>query len=275
VAVAARRSWVDELRETHQSSIRLSCKAACMAKTSYYYQHKKDDDDEIVDVLLKLVEREPKWGFPKCRDRIRALGYGWNHKRIYRVYTQLRLNLRRKHKRRLPTRNPEPLAVPNAPNECLSIDFMSDKLNHGTRFRTLNIIDDYNREVLAIDINLGIPADRLIRVLDNVASERGYPKMIRTDNGPEFTSNVFENWAYEHGIKIDYIKPGRPTQNAYIELFNRTYRESVLDMYLFNRLSEVRKITDEWIYRYNHQRPHDSLGRLTPVEYLKANTFTM
>ena len=179
----------------------------------------------------------------------------------------MKLNLRRKAKRRLPTRAPEPLTVPNSLGNTWSMDFMSDKLHNNIRFRTFNIIDDYSREVLGIDIGTSIPSLRVIRYLDQLAECHGYPNKIRVDNGSEFTSNIFTDWAAANNILIEYIKPGCPYQNAYIERFNRSYRNEVLDCYLFNNLNEVRQLTDKWIEVYNHERPHDSLNDMTPAEY--------
>jgi len=261
---------VRELRTRFQTSISRCCEAVCLSRTAYYYQARRPDDDELIDVLLALIEKHPRWGFPKCRKRIKALGYKWNHKRIHRVYLLLKLNLRRKAKRRLPVRNPLPLQVPDRANYCWSMDFMSDTLQHGHRFRTFNVLDDFNREVLGIDINSGIQATRVTRYLDQIAAWRGYPKQIRVDNGPEFTSGEFAQWAEQHGIYVDFIKPGSPYQNGYIERFNRTYREDVLDLYLFSNLDEVRQETDRWMQLYNYERPHDGLNDMTPIEYLNA-----
>jgi len=132
------------------------------------------------------------------------------------------------------------------------------------------VLDDFNREVLGIDINSGIQAPRVTQYLDQIAAWRGYPKQIRVDNGPEFTSSEFTEWAKQHDIYVDFIKAGSPYQNGYIERFNRTYREDVLDLYLFSNLDEVRQETDRWIQLYNYERPHDGLNDMTPIEYLNA-----
>lgn len=195
------------------------------------------------------------------------MGYTWNHKRVYRVYTELKLNLRRKAKKRLPSRNPEPLTLPAATGKTWSMDFMSDSLHNKVRFRTFNVIDDFNREVLGIDIGTGMPAKRVTRYLDYLGESHGYPDKIRCDNGPEFTSHTFIQWAQAHDITVDYIEPGCPYQNAYIERFNRTYRNEVLDLYIFTNLKEVADITENWIETYNTERPHDSLNDMTPVQY--------
>lgn len=147
---------------------------------------------------------------------------------------------------------------------------MSDALWCGRRFRTFNVLDDFNREALAIDIDLNLPAQRVIRTLDRIAVWRGYPAKRRMDNGPEFVSLKLATWAEYHDVELEFIKPGKPTQNSFIERFNRTYRNEILDIYVFHRLSEVREITDNWTIEYNEIRPHDSLGKLTPKEYLAA-----
>ena len=148
------------------------------------------------------------------------------------------------------------------------MDFMSDSLFCGRRYRTFNVVDDFNREALAIEVDLNLPAPRIIRVLDRVAAWRGYPSKIRMDNGPEFISTVIADWAEEHYIDLVFIQPGKPTQNSYVERFNRTYRNEILNMYVFKTLNEVRELTDKWVREYNEERPHDSLEDLTPIEYL-------
>lgn len=265
--VEQRKIWARELQARYQVNIVLSCWVVGISRTAFYYQKRMIDDSDIIKVLNQLVEKHQRWGFPKCFKRIRSLGYRWNHKRVYRVYKMLKLNLKRKSKQRLPTRHPEPLIVPTKPLQCWSMDFMSDQLKHKVRFRTFNVIDDFNRQIMGIDIALGLPSVRITHYLDRLAEQYGYPQKVRVDNGPEFTSHKFTEWAEKHGVKIDFIKPGCPYQNAYIERFNRTYRHEVLDLYLFNSLKEVRYLTEQWIEVYNYQRPHDSLNDLTPIEF--------
>ena len=144
---------------------------------------------------------------------------------------------------------------------------MSDSMVNGRKFRTLNIIDDCTREVLAIEIDTSLSAQRVTRVLDRVIAEQGKPVRIRVDNGPEFTSHELTTWAEENNISIQYTQPGRPMQNGFIERFNRVYREAVLDAYLFFELDEVRLLTAEWMEEYNERRPHEALDNLTPAEY--------
>ncbi len=252
-------------------SLRAACKALQLSRSTYLYQPDSNRDQPVIEKLLELVEKYPRYGFGKLFSILRRQGHRWNHKRVYRVYCSLKLNLRRKGKKRLPQRNPEPLSVPASINQCWSIDFMSDTLWCGRVFRTFNVVDDYNREALAIEIDLSLPAQRIIRVLERIVAWRGYPAKIRMDNGPELTSVKMAEWAEEHGVELEFIQPGKPTQNSYVERFNRTYREEVLDFYVFRTLSEVREITDTWIKEYNEERPHYSLGNLTPAEYAEVN----
>jgi putative transposase len=238
----------------------------------YHYRPDGNKDDVVISKIQDVAERYPAYGFSKVFTKLRRAGHPWNHKRVYRVYCALKLNLRRKGKKRLPSRSPEPLTVPAGMNQCWSIDFMCDSLFCGRRFRTFNVVDDYNREALAIEVDLSLPSTRIVRVLERIVSWRGYPAKIRMDNGPEFISITLADWADDHGVQLEFIKPGKPTQNSYVERFNRTYRTEVLNMYAFRRLSEVRQITNDWIREYNEERPHDSLGNLTPREYLMANS---
>ena len=182
----------------------------------------------------------------------------------------LKLNLRGKGKRRVPTRTPEPLSAPTQHNESWSMDFMSDALSYGHRFRTLNVLNDFNRQALAIEVDTSLTADRVIRTLKHIIAWRGKPKQIRVDNGPEFTSTTLENWAIENNIKLEFIKPGSPYQNGFVERFNRSYREEVLDLYFFELFQEIREITDEWLDSYNYERLHDLIGDMTLIDYLGA-----
>lgn len=148
---------------------------------------------------------------------------------------------------------------------------MSDALWCGTRFRTFNLVDDYNREVLSIEVARSLTADSVVAALERVATWRGYPQKLRVDNGPELTSLRLADWAEQHRVRLEFIKPGRPMQNGFIERFNRTYRTEVLDMFVFKQLKEVQEITDQWVIEYNEERPHESLGNLTPKDYLAMN----
>ena len=153
-------------------------------------------------------------------------------------------------------------------NECWSADFMSDALWGDRRFRTFNVVDDFNRELLAIEVDFNLPAECVVRTLDRIAATRGYPLKLRLDKGPEFVSLTLADWAEQHGVALEFIKPGKPMQNGFIERFNRSYREAVLDMFVFQNLDEVREQTEMWLKEYNEERPHDALGDMTPREFL-------
>jgi putative transposase len=180
----------------------------------------------------------------------------------------MHLNIRRKAKRRLPERVKQPLTIPDAPNQMWSIDFMSDSLADGRKFRLLNIIDDFNRESLVIEADTSLPSLRVIRALNKLIEKRGKPANIRTDNGPEFISHQLQQWCQENQITLHYIQPGRPMQNAYIERKNGSLRRELLNAYLFNSLAEVRVMVEEWRIDYNTERPHKSLGYRSPLVYL-------
>lgn len=239
-----------------------------LSRSSWYRPGNQPAGDEaIIEALNALVEKRPRWGFWKCYDRLRLTGHSWNHKRVYRVYKAMKLNLPRRTKRRLPKRVQQPMQVAPQANARWAMDFMSDALYHRRRFRTLNVLDEGVREVLDIVIDTSIPGARVVRTLDQLVAVRGKPEAIRVDNGPEYLSQVFADWCQDNGIALNYIQPGKPNQNAYIERFNRTYRHEVLDAYIFESLSQVREITRAWIREYNEERPHDSLGRIPPAVF--------
>jgi len=214
-----------------------------------------------------LTTKHPAIGFWQCCYRLWNKDHWWNHKRIYRVYTDMKLNIRRRAKKRLPERVKQPLSIPTAPNQVWSIDFMSDSLVDGRKFRLLNIIDDFNRESLAMEVDTSLPSLRVIRVLEKLIRERGCPANLRCDNGPEFISHKLEEWCSEKKISLLFIQPGRPMQNAYIERNNGSIRRELLNAYLFNSLAEVRMLSEEWRQDYNTERPHKSLGYLSPLKY--------
>jgi len=257
---------VEYLKSSYEMSIKRACSLVDLARSMWYYETKRDDS-ELIEKLNELADKLPTRGLDEYVGRLRAQGYPWNRKRIYRVYKMLRLEKRRKRKRRLPTRNPEPLSVPLAPNQCWSMDFMSDALESGRRIRVLNIIDDFNREALWVNAQYSYPSEFVIRALQNLEVERGLPVKIRVDNGPEFISHKLRDYCKENGIILEHIKPGTPTQNAYVERFNRHFREDVLDAYLFSSLQQVNIICDKWKLDYNDNHPHRSLGYRSPKAF--------
>jgi putative transposase len=264
-----KREAVEYLVQTHRLSISRSCCCVGLSRAAYYREPTPPEvrDAALITALNHLVDERPKRGFWKCHKILRRQGYGWNHKRVYRVYCALKLNQSRRAKKHLPPRERQPLSVPAAPNQVWSADFVSDALYCGRRFRTFNVLDDFNREGVHIEIDTSLTSLRLIRVFEQIRAERGLPAVLRVDNGPEFLGEAFTRWAGVNGMFVQYIQPGKPNQNAFIERFNRTYRDEVLDIHLFRNLDEVREATHWWLIEYNEQRPHDSLGDRTPLEY--------
>jgi putative transposase len=269
--VEERRELAKYVMDERGLSERQACRTVNLHRCTYRYQAQKTDDHEIEQELHQLSESQPRWGCRKMTDYLRNKGYRWNHKRIRRIYRGLGLNLHRKPKKRLAVRTALALAVPAQSDLTWSLDFMSDSLSNGRAIRTLNIIDDYNREALWIEVDTSLPAERVVRVLENLLLWRAAPKQIRMDNGPELISQRLESWAKEQRIELIHIQPGKPAQNAYIERFNRTFREDVLDAYLFDNLEEVRAITESWLEEYNTIRPHEALQGLPPRQFAIQN----
>jgi len=250
-------------------SVKRACAALKLSRSAWYKepQDRLKRDAEVIDALQALAEKHPRRGFWKYRDRLRLDGRPWNHKRIYRVYCELGLNHRRRTKKRIVSRPPQPLEVPARANAVWSLDFMHDTLYVGRCFRTLNVMDEGVRELLAIEVDTSLPAKRVVRVLDQIKSWRGTPEAVRCDNGPELLSEAFRAWCEENDVEIRYIQPGKPNQNAFIERFNRTFRDEVLSAYLFEDLDQVREMAWAWMIEYNEERPHDALGKVPPAVF--------
>lgn len=255
-------------------SVRRACAAVGLSRAAWYRSpaDRLEKDGDVIDALTTLTDEHRRWGFWKSYKRLRLDGHQWNHKRVYRVYCQLGLNHKRRTKKRIPARCRQPLETEPMPNRVWALDFMHDTLYVGRRFRTLNVMDEGVREALAIEIDTSLTAERVIRVLERLQTWRGLPQAIRCDNGPELTAQTFMDWCEQHGIEIRYIQPGKPNQNAFIERFNRTYREEVLNSYLFEDLDQVREVTHWWLIAYNEQRPHDALGGLPPAIFRETRT---
>lgn len=253
--------------EEQKLSIARACAIVCLCRSMWYYQSRRDDT-QVIDKLLELSEIRPNRGIDYYYHRLRKQGFKWNRKRVLRVYRLLKMPLRRKTKRRLPARVKQPLEQPRGPRHAWSADFMSDSLITGRSFRIFNLIDDYNREALSTQPAFSMPGLRIVDYLRQAIEVYGKPLQIRVDNGPEFLSRVFVNYCEVEAIEILYIQPGQPSQNGYIERFNRTFREDVLDAYVFRDLEEVNQIALKWRDDYNHNHPHKSLGRNSPIEFL-------
>jgi len=256
--------------DTGRANIRQACEAFGLSESCYRYDAKlNSENDLIADWLLRLTDNQRNWGFGLCFLHLRNVrGFGWNHKRVYRIYRELELNLRIKPKKRLKRDKPESLAVPRTINETWSMDFMHDQLGDGRSYRLLNILDDCNREGLAIEADLSLPSIRVVRTLDRLIEWRGKPKQLRCDNGPEYISHTLKTWADQHNIKLQFIQPGKPQQNAYIERYNRTVRYDWLSQYLFDSVEQVQDYATRWLWIYNNERPNTAIGGITPRQRL-------
>lgn len=267
VKPSQRKELAQEAVSNHDVSIRLACQAFSIRETCYRYQPLlSSENEEIADWLVNLTENESDCGFGLSFHYLRNVkGFKWNHKRVYRIYCELALNLRIKPRRRLKRNKPEPLKEPLKVNQIWPIDFMHDQLADQRKFRLFNVIDDFKREGLAIEAGFSLPTARVTRVLDQLLEWRSKPVAIRCDNGPEFISHEFTSWAKKRGIRIDYIQPGNPQQNAYIERANRTIRYSWLSKYLFETLNEVQDYATKWLWFYNNEQPHKANGGRPPL----------
>jgi putative transposase len=234
----------------------------------FYYKRRARRDEPIREKLEELALLHGRWGFWMMFHRLRMLEFKDNHKRVYRIYTEMKLNLRRKHKRRLPSRILHPLLQPLHHNLNWSMDFMHDGLFEGKTFRAFNVIDDFNREVLNITIDTSLTSKRVKLELNRLIEWRGKPESIRVDNGPEFIAQPLADWAEENNITLTFIQKGKPHQNGYIERFNKTFRQEVLDAYAFDNLRQARVLARAWMWIYNNERPHSSLRYMTPVQFL-------
>ncbi len=256
--------------EEHGVSQRQACSTLGVPRSSAQYSPKFKNDTPVINALQELVGKHPAIGFWQSYYRLRRKGFIWNHKKVYRVYTSLKLNIRRRFKKRLPARVKQALFQPQGVNEVWSMDFMSDSLWNGRKFRVLNIIDDYNREMLVMDPDFSMPAVRVIRSLEFLKEFRGLPKMIRVDNGPEFISHELDEWCRKNGVTVVYIQPGKPMQNGFVERCNGSVRKELLNANVFYSLQEVRERIEEWMLDYNNERPHKSLGYRAPLDLLEA-----
>jgi putative transposase len=254
----------------------LACRTFGISETCYRYESNFSAENEwIAELLIGLTTVHRNWGFGLCFLCLRNVkGYLWNHKRVYRIYRELELNMRIKPRKKPVREKPEELAVPEQPNETWSIDFMADRLEDMRAFRLLNVLDDFNREGLGIEVDFSLPAERVIRSLNQIIEWRGSPKGIRIDNGPEYISHALRQWAEDHGIKLYYIQPGKPQQNAYVERYNRTVRQEWLGQYNFSTIKEVQDYATQWLWTYNHERPNMALGGITPAQKLNRKMAT-
>ena len=253
-----------------QVEVELSQRRACglmeLYRATCRYRRRRGEDQRLRVRLRELAEARRRFGYRRLQILLQREGWQVNHKRVYRLYVEEKLSLRRKRGRKRSTvRQPLPEAV--AANQVWSVDFMTDALSSGRRFRTLNIVDDYTRECLAIEVDTSLGGVRVVRVLEELKQRRGLPRQIRSDNGPEFVSRAVDQWAYEQGLQWHTIQPGRPMENGYVESFNGRFRDECLNENWFRDLADAREKIAQWKQDYNEKRPHSSLQYRTPVEF--------
>lgn len=259
---------VGRLRECFGLSVQRAAKLVDLEQSSFYYKAKKRNDEAaIVKRMKELVERYRAWGYPRIHAVLKREGLVKNHKKTWRIYRQEGLSLKvRKRKKRTSIAR-VPLAAPQAPNERWSMDFMQAALWSGRRFRLLAVVDQLTKECPVIEVDTSINGLRVERVLEWLALTRGYPKSITVDNGPEFAGMILDRWAYKHHVVLDFIRPGKPVENAFIESFNGRLRHECLNQHYFTSLEEARQTIEEWRIDYNGFRPHSSLDDLTPNQF--------
>ncbi len=247
-------------------SERHACRLVGLSRDSY--RHAPVASAQTAALKTKIVEiahTRRRFGYRRVHDLLRPDFPGVNHKRVYRLYTEANLTVRKRKKVRRPAPERVPLNIATKVNEVWSMDFVSDSLANGRRLKCLTVADDFSHEAVDIAVDYGISGQYVIRLLDQAARFRGYPAAVRTDNGPEFTSRAFIGWAQSHGIRHILIEPGRPMQNGYIESFNGRFRDECLNEHWFQTLHQVRKEIAAWRLDYNEVRPHGSIGRMPPA----------
>ena len=250
-------------------SRRRACGLIGMCRSSFEYRSRRGDDSSLRKRLLELAAARPRHGYRLLHWRLRREGFEVNHKRVYRLYRLEGLAVRRRRRKRIAASARRPLPVAGRMNQRWSMDFMSDTLADARTFRTFNVVDDFSRECLAIEVDTSLPGARVVRVLDRVAAERGYPESIVMDNGPEFTGRALDTWASQHGVELHFIRPGKPMENAYVESFNGKFRDECLNENWFLGLADARLGIAAWRREYNDDRPHSSLGDMTPAEFAR------
>lgn len=250
-------------------SQRRACGLMTVWRSTCRYRGRPRENDSILARLRQLAVERPRFGYRRLHVMLRRQGFWVNHKRVHRLYRLEGLSLRKRSRKRRGGRIGR-LSPAVRRNERWSIDFVSDSLASGTRFRSLTIVDDWSRECPAIEVDTSITGARVVRVLERITQERGLPEVIVSDNGPEFISKALDRWSYDRGVKLHLIQPGKPTQNAYVESFNGKFRDECLNEHWFTTLLDAREKIERWRKEYNRERPHTSLGDRTPEEFVRA-----
>lgn len=267
-----RRQVVGKVRAALEVSERRAVRFTGFSRSSARYRSRREPQEALRAAIREIAGEKPRWGYRMIHDRLRQRGWVVNRKRVQRLYRLENLAVRRRGKRKR-SQVPRPVRAELVrPDQRWSMDFMSDALASGRRFRCLTIIDEFTRECLAIEVSHSIPAAGVIEVLERLREERGLPEVIVTDNGSEFTSRAFDAWAYARGVKIDFIQPGKPVQNCFVESFNGTFRDDCLNLHWFLSLAAARIEIEAWRREYNTERPHSSLARLAPATFARLHS---
>lgn len=271
VGPVAKRVAVGWLVDAQHASLRRACRVVGLSTATWRYQrHGRVDNTHLLARLQAHAAVRPRFGYRRLHVLVAREGVHANHKRVHRVYCDAGLQVRRRARKRLTRAERVPLARPTAPLERWSMDFMADTLGDGRGFRTLNIVDDFSHECPAIEVDRSLPGARVVRVLDRLAETIGLPKVIVCDNGPEFAGRTLDAWAYQRGVELRFIRPGKPIENAYVESFNGKFRDECLNEHWFVSVAEAQAVIEAWRIDYNTVRPHRSLGQLTPAAYAAA-----
>jgi putative transposase len=263
----ARRRLVRFFIETFRLSRRRACGLAGVSRSVVEYRSRREPDDALRERIQHWAREKPRYGYRRIHVLLRREGAPVNRKRVYRIYREEQLSVRRKKRKRVAAAPREALALPERANDRWSVDFVADTLADGRTFRAFNVVDDCTRECVAIEVGKSVPGSRVVRVLERLARSRGLPRVIVLDNGPELTSRVLDQWAYERGVELHFIQPGKPVQNAFVESFNGKFRDECLNVNWFVSLADATERIERWRQEYNVERPHSSLGNLTPAEY--------
>jgi putative transposase len=261
---------VRQLEASWAYSERRACGLVGISRSSCRYRGTGRDDGPLQDRLRELAAERRRFGYRRLHVLLTREGWHVNHKRVYRLYREAGLTVRKRGRKRV-ARERLPAAAPARPNDCWSLDFVSDALSWGRKIRLLTLVDAFTRESLAIEVDTSLSGARVARVLDQVIERRGAaPGEITLDNGPELTSKALDQWAYERGVRLRFIEPGKPVQNCFIESFNGRLRDECLNEHWFQSLPHARRVVEAWRTDYNRQRPHSSLGNRTPEEFRAA-----
>lgn len=270
VTTTQRRAAVTHLLASHPTSARRACRVVGLSRSRWHYRSRRGDDGALRGRLRELAAAWPRWGYQQLHTLLRREGHRVNHKKVLRLYREEGLAVTRRRRQKRVAMLRVPLPKPARRTERWSMDFVSDALADGRAFRCLTMVDDFTRESPAIEVGHSLPAWRVIHVLERVAAERGYPASIVCDNGPEFASKALDLWAHDHGVALQFIRPGKPVENAYVESFNGKFRDECLNSHWFRTLTEAQHEIECWRVAYNEVRPHKNLGRRTPAEFTRS-----